>query len=392
MSKTIKIHVNIMSTRIHKVFLVLLVITPVLMAACAPENRLGHRMFYDPIREKVMLYGGAKWDSRYTYYNDLWEYDPDSGLWYEIQTSNTPPGRFNSMVTYIPERHELFMFGGYTSSDRVSDTWILDLETMEWTELDPVDYPSPRSDASVSYDLENDVVILFSGYRRDEVKTQQTWVYSFKEENWVEMFPENPPLHQYGHYMVYVPETGQHLMYPGHWSVVSGTATTSHGHGGNIWEYKYPENEWIEHSADPRPAGRYWGNVVYDPDENRIVLFGGHGSREFDDTWSYDVSTYTWEPATQSDPPAKRGSSNMAYDPGNKVFVLFGGIDTSGDALGDTWIMDAETMQWMGATEQHEPVDDPVQEPDSIPGFPLWSMALAIAVLIQVPKSIKKHP
>lgn len=388
MKKPDKIQVNIMSMRISKVFLLLLVFTPILMASCAPENRLGHRMFYDPVREKVMLYGGASWGGGYAFYDDLWEYDPDSELWLKIQTSNTPDGRFNAMVTYIPERHELFMYGGMASNDRVSDTWILDLATMEWTELDPADQPSPRSDSSVSYDPENDVVILFSGYRRDEVKTQQTWVYSFEEENWVEMFPENPPLHQYGHYMMYVPETGQHLMYPGHWSVVSGTTMTSHGYGGNIWEYKYPENEWIEHPVDSSPPGRYWSNIVYDPDENRIVLFGGHGSREYDDTWSYDVSDNSWERATQGNLPSKRSSSNMAYDPGNKVFVLFGGIDDSRNALGDTWIMDAETMQWTETAEQHEPVDDPVQD-SSIPGFPLWSMALSLAAFYLLSK---QHP
>lgn len=369
-----------MSRRVLKVFLLLLVFTPVILVSCAPENRLGHRMFYDPVREKVMLYGGANWDDGYTFYGALWEYDQDTGLWYELQSSNAPEGRFNAMVTYIPERHELFMYGGMTRRDRVSDTWILDLETMGWTELDPVDKPSPRSDSSVSYDPENDVVILFSGYREDEVKTQQTWVYSFEEENWVEMYPENPPLHQYGHYMVYVPETGQHLMYPGHWSVLSGSVTTQHGYGGNIWEYKYPENEWVEHVAGSTPTGRYWGNVVYDPDESRIVLFGGHGPREFDDTWSYDVEEMTWEQATQGNKPPKRTSSNMAYDSENKVVVLFGGMDDSG-SLADTWILDAETMQWTEVFEQHEPVDDPVQEStSSIPGFPLWSMALSVVV------------
>ena len=367
-----------MSSRALKVFLVILVFTPILFASCAPENRLGHRMFYDPVGERVMLYGGANWDSGYTFYDDLWEYDYDDGLWYEVETSNKPDARFNAMVTYIPERHEVFMYGGMTSRDRVSDTWILNLETMAWTELAPTDKPSPRSDSSISYDPENDVVILFSGYRRDEVKTQQTWIYSFEEKNWVELFPENPPLHQYGHYMVYVPENGQHLMYPGHWSVVEGGATTQHGFGGDIWEYQYPENKWIEYSSDSGPTGRYWGNVVYDQDRNRIVLFGGHGSREYDDTWSYSVENMEWERATQGDTPSRRTSSSMAYDPLNKVFVLFGGLGADG-SLSDTWIMDSETLQWTEVFEQHEPPDDPVQgSTNSIPGFPLWSVIIAV--------------
>ena len=377
-----------MSSRFLKVFFLLLVFTPVILASCAPENRLGHRMFYDPVRESVMLYEGASWEDEYTFYDDMWEYEYDSGLWLEVQMSNTPSGRFNAMVTYIPKRHQLFLFGGFSRNERISDTWILDLETMVWTELNPVDTPSPRSDSSVSYDPENDVVILFSGYRNDEVKTQQTWVYSFEEENWVEMFPENPPLHQYGHFMVYVPETGQHLMYPGHWSVLSGSVTTQHGYGGDIWEYKYQENEWVEYVADSRPQGRYWGTVVHDQDENRIVLFGGQGTTDFDDTWSYDLESQSWDPITQGDKPSKRIGSNIAYDPVNKVFVLFGG-QSAGSSLADTWTMDAETMQWTEMFEQNEPMDDTVQEStSSIPGFPLWYMALAVVAF----QLTRKHP
>lgn len=345
-------------------------------------------MFFDPVREKVMLYGGGEWVDGYTYYDDLWEYDNDAKLWYELQTSNKPDGRFNSMTTYIPEKHQLFVFGGFTSRGRASDTWLLDLDTLTWTELNPVDNPSPRSDSSLSYDPENDVVILFSGYREDEVKTRQTWIYSFEEENWVEMFPENPPLHQYGHFMRYISETGQHLMYPGHWSILSGSVTTQHGFGGEIWEYKYPENEWIGYENSQGPTGRYWGNVVYDPGEGSIVLFGGHGSRDYDDTWSYDISTLTWSQASSEENPSRRSGSNMAYNPINNQIVLFGGRSASGEALADTWIMDTETMQWAEVIEQHEPVDDPIQEStSSIPGFPVFSTMLAIALFYLLPRN-----
>jgi hypothetical protein len=364
--------------------MITLALLPIAIGFGAPENRLGHKMFYNPVKGRVMLYGGADWEDNAhtrTFYDDLWEYDYDSGLWFEVQTTSRPDGRFNTMITYIPERNVLFMYGGYTQNDRVSDTWILDLDIMAWTELEPVDQPSPRSDSSISYDPEHDVVILFSGYRRDEDKTRQTWIYSFEDENWIEVYPENVPLHQYGHYMVYVPETGQHLMYPGHWSVMSGSVTTRHGFGGDIWEYKYPENEWIEYTASSSPSGRYWGNVAYDSDENRIMLFGGHGSRDFDDTWSYDVVDRKWDNISQGDKPSRRSCSSMAYDPMNKVFVLFGGRDSNGDSLADTWIMNSEDMQWVEVVEQHEPVDDNVQEQENlIPGFPVWSIVLSIAI------------
>jgi hypothetical protein len=111
------------------------------------------------------------------------------------------------------------------------------------------------------------------------------------------------------------------------------------------------------------------------------MLFGGHGSRDFDDTWSYDVVDGKWDNISQGDKPSRRSCSSMAYDPMNKVFVLFGGRDSNGDSLADTWIMNSEDMQWVEVVEQHEPVDDNVQEQENlIPGFPVWSIVLSIAI------------
>jgi hypothetical protein len=118
----------------------------------APESRLGHRIFFDPVRDKIMLYGGANWDEGYTFYGDMWEFNFEERLWAEIEMLNAPSGRFNAMVEYIPERHQLFMYGGFSSRDRISDTWILDLRSMTWTQLHPDKSPSPRSDSPPSYD------------------------------------------------------------------------------------------------------------------------------------------------------------------------------------------------------------------------------------------------
>ena len=379
-----------MCRRILRVILLLLAFTPILFVSGAPENRLGHRMFYDPVGERVMLYGGANWDDGYTFYDDLWEYDYESGFWLEVQTSSKPDGRFNAMVTYIPERHGLFMFGGFSHRDRVADTWLLDLETMVWTELHPIDSPSPRSDSSIAYDQDNDVVVLFSGYREDETKTQETWVYSFDGNNWVRRIPDNTPLHQYGHYMVYAPETGQLLMYPGHWSIVSDGQMVNHGFGGNIWEYDSGANRWTEHESPSVPPGRYWSNVAYDSNRNRVVLFGGNGARDFDDTWAYDIDTGEWEQASGDTRPAKRGSSNMAYDPEHDVFVMFGGHDTTGSSLGDTWILDADTLTWSTASstttsEDSTVIPAPISEDSTdtfIPGFPVWTTLGTILLVV----------
>ena len=36
-----------------------------------PSPRFGHRMVYDPVNERVLLLGGAVWENRYTFFDDL---------------------------------------------------------------------------------------------------------------------------------------------------------------------------------------------------------------------------------------------------------------------------------------------------------------------------------
>ncbi len=358
--------------------LIIIALIPAGVTSAAPEERLGHRMIYDPVDKRIVLYGGAVWDDEYTFYGELWGYDTGTNTWSEMEAANMPPARFNSMVTYIPGRHQLFLFGGFARDGRIDDTWVYDFASSIWTELNPTDHPNQRSDSSIVYDPNNDVVVLFSGYRRDEVKTRETWVYSFEEGNWVEMAPVNPPLHQYGNYMIHT-ETGQLLMYPGHWSVVSGAVTVNHGFGGNIWEYDYVGDQWTEIDSPSKPLGRYWGNLAYDSDRNRLVLFGGQGARDFDDTWAYDIETGGWEQASGDTRPSKRNGSNMVYDPEHDVFVMFGGMNTAGSGLDDTWILDAEALTWSVAVDLIEPEET---SSTSIPGFPVWAMMASVMTLV----------
>ena len=370
--------------------LVIILVASSTLASGSPGKRIGPRMIYDPVDQRIILYGGAHWQGGYTFYGELWSYEYETDTWTALETSNDPPPRFNAMLAYIPGRHQLFLFGGWSTNDRIGDTWIFDFESSRWTELHPGNQPSRRSDSSIAYDPENDVVVLYSGYLLDDSHSQDTWIYSFEEENWIQRHPDDLPLGQYGHYMVYAESTGQLLMYPGHWCVYSNGVMTDHGYGGNIWEYDVVDDSWIEHRSTPTPPGRYWGNIVYDSTEDRMILFGGHGAVDFDDTWTYGIEDGAWEKAEQGVKPSKRGSIGMAYDPINHVVVLFGGFSEAGQSLGDTWILDCETLTWhqpetsTPTTALSEP-DNPPEENSQqrpIPGFPVWSIPFSMSILI----------
>lgn len=367
--------------------LLLLILTPTTSAQ--PTRRIGPRMIYDPVDQEFLLYGGAHWQNGYNFYGDLWSYKPETNTWTRIETTNDPPPRFNHMLTYIPTTHQLFLYGGWSTNDKTDDTWIYDIETSTWTQLHPTTHPSRRSDASITYDPQSDTIVLYSGYLQDDSHTQDTWTYSFTEENWIQQNPTNPPLGQYGHYMI-TTQNNQLLMYPGHWTITAGGIMTSHGFGGNIWEYDTTSETWTEHQTAPNPPGRYWGQVTYDSTENRIILNGGHGEIDYDDTWLYNIDTQTWTQANTQVKPPPRGCAAIAYDPENHITVLFGGFD-QGQSLSDTWILDCTTLTWHQPGTETPPAETtpsettpPPQETqqNQIPGYPTLLTLTTIATTI----------
>jgi len=56
---------------------------------------MGPRLVYDEVNGRVLLFGGAIWTDRYTFYNDLRSFDRVSGAWTEVEVPGLKPsGRF----------------------------------------------------------------------------------------------------------------------------------------------------------------------------------------------------------------------------------------------------------------------------------------------------------
>ena len=349
-----------------------------------PSPRFGHRMVYDPVNERMFLFGGAVWENRYTFFDELWSYDSSTNVWTEVEYGPGPSGRFNHMMVYVPDRHQLFLFGGFSASDRIGDTWVYDIEANEWTQLRPQDSPSPRSDAAIAYDEANGGVILHDGYCRDDSHPQDTWVYDFGENDWMLMDPEESPKPQYGHHMIYDSLNRKVVMYGGHWSYAG---TSQHGYSDGVWTYDYPSDTWTKVDPAISLPSRYWHTLAYDEDRGKMVVFGGSGARDavLDDTWLYDLSTNTWERLYTDEKPPERENSALVYDPVHEKFILFGGLREIGEPpLDDLWVLDSAEGDWREILPEAAPSEEQPEEPDQrgIPGFPPASIALGIALFV----------
>ncbi|MBV8516609.1 MAG: hypothetical protein JO197_04320 [Acidobacteria bacterium] len=139
-----------------------------------PPHRGQMQMWYDPLRQKTVIYGGLgrpNVDTRVTRYDDMWEFN-GSG-WTKINTTSTPGMRFGAQLTVDPRNGKVLLFGGLVSevlsesSSRQSfanDTWQWDGSASTWTKLEPANAPSPRENGAMAYDPVANELVLFGGY------------------------------------------------------------------------------------------------------------------------------------------------------------------------------------------------------------------------------------
>lgn len=95
------------------------------------------------------------------------------------------------------------------------------------------------------------------------------------------------------------------------------------------------------------PQARWGSAMVFDPQRDEIVLFGGFdGTRPRGDRWRWDGAWHFAE-EVGADTPMSRYGHAMAWHPASRRALLFGGRRGDGDApaLGDLWAWDG--TQWL---------------------------------------------
>jgi len=98
-----------------------------------PPGREGHFAFYDPVRDRMVVFGG---EDHNQYKNDVWALNlSGSPSWIELTPSGTPPPpRVGPAVIYDPTWKRMILFGGSVSyNDLRNDAWELTVsETPTW--------------------------------------------------------------------------------------------------------------------------------------------------------------------------------------------------------------------------------------------------------------------
>jgi len=165
-----------------------------------PPGVIGCHAIYDPIRKRVIVFGGA---NRTGMSNQTHIYDPSSRTFSRVLTQNSPPMRRDGMFIYDPASDKFWLHGGQVPGGHLEDTWTFD--GADWREeLIPGPLPPSRRWAAHALDARGRWV-MFGGTNEAE-NFQDLWVMNLSEPGWEALNLANPPDGRAGAAYIWFPE------------------------------------------------------------------------------------------------------------------------------------------------------------------------------------------
>jgi N-acetylneuraminic acid mutarotase len=293
----------------------------------SPRDRTMHAMVFDSANQNFILFGGS-WDtftSGFQHLDDTWAYNFKNNLWTVLAPTTRPSARDSHAMVFDSTANQTILFGGGPT-----ETWIYKSLSNTWTKkLTGTSPPSLYNHAMV-YDPVNQKVLLFGGLNNQI--NDEFWEYDPATNIWTELNPSTKPEARYGHTMVYDSANQKIILFGGN---------SAEGYMDDTWVYDYTNNTWIELNPTIHPSPRYWHSMIYDTISQKGILFGGFGGSLLSETWAYDYITNNWEILSTSGSPSARTCSTFVYDSINDKGILFGGYVDNGDSsvtFGDLWV------------------------------------------------------
>jgi N-acetylneuraminic acid mutarotase len=323
--------------------------TPVTTPATSPPARSGHAAIYDPVRDSMLVCMGYSYDGAYTFHADVWTLSLSGTTGWSVwdPVGSPPPGRDRFSAVCDPLRDRVLVFGGhcFDGSERYfADVWALTPAAVPgWSPLAPAGAPpASRLGHSAVLDPVRDRMLVFGGYYYDGAYHYLNDVWALKlgdSPEWVQLAPAGtPPSARSGHVAVYDPLRDRMLVFGGY------SFDGAYHYSNEVWALSLggtPAWTQIIPAGDAPPA-RAGHAALYDPVRDRLVLSGGYyfdgASHYLADLWALSLGgTPAW---TQLAPAGfGRAGHSLVYDALGDRAVVFGGYyyDTAPHFLNDAW-------------------------------------------------------
>ncbi|MGH2571233.1 MAG: Kelch repeat-containing protein, partial [bacterium] len=301
-----------------------------------PSARYLHATVTDPVRGRLLVVGGDDGALR----NDVWALSfGASRSWSEIAVAGPAPSpRASHAAAYDPLRDRIVVFGGNDGSLR-NDVWALSLGgTPAWTQILPAGTPpSARERHTAVWDAGGDRLLVFGGH--DGNLRADVWELSFGGSPvWSELTPGGPsPTPRRAAAAIVDPIGGRWILFGGF----------DGAHRDDVWQASLAGPfAWAELSPAAGPTGRSWHAVVRDASANRMIVFGGaEGSLQLPgDAWALALSgPPAWSDlAPNPGPPSGRMAHSAVVDEAGRRMIAFAGLGGTDDA----WSLSLDDGTW----------------------------------------------
>ncbi|XP_066354084.1 protein GLUTELIN PRECURSOR ACCUMULATION 3-like isoform X1 [Miscanthus floridulus] len=322
-----------------------------------PAPRSGHTAVSIG-KSKVVVFGGFA-DKRFL--ADVSVYDVENELWYTPEcTGNGSDGQAGpsprAFHIAVVIDCNMFIIGGRSGGKRLGDFWMLDTDLWQWSEMTGFgDLPSPREFAAASA-IGNRKIVMYGGW--DGKKwLSDVYIMDTMSLEWTELAVNGSvPPPRCGHSATMIEK--RLLIFGGR----GGAGPIM----GDLWALKgitEEDNEtpgWTQlklpgQSPSPRCGHSVTSGGPY------LLLFGGHGTGGwlsrydvyYNECTILDRVSVQWKHLpTSNEPPPPRAYHSMTSI--GSRFLLFGGFDGK-NTFGDLW--------WL------VPEDDPIAKRDLAPNI-----------------------
>lgn len=285
----------------------------------APQPRDEHRMIYDPVGNRVILFGGeiAKLDHSClvpdSVIGDVWQLSlGGTPAWAQLTTTGAPCPRGGHTAVYNSSTKAMEVHAGEILATTgcgtfyTNDSYFLNLSSMSWGSYSCAEYasncipgcaPNPyglhcggtcpgwigaRWYHAAIYDPVGARMVVHGGTYDPNSPDNQTWVLP-DGGSWSQLSPTGSPVRQ-NHRGEYDSARQRMLIFGGddgvtYYSSVYALAMAS-------------PTAWTQLSTSGGPpSARSFSAIVYDPDNDRLVVFGGEdGTMKYGDTWQLRFS------------------------------------------------------------------------------------------------------
>jgi hypothetical protein len=321
-----------------------------------PAVRFGHCAIYDPVGDRMLVFGGDSHGPR----NDVWALAlSGTPRWTNLATSGMPPlPVVDASAAYDPPGHRMVVFGGLRSDGTCSnEAWILSLTgPPTWSRVQAFGPPPPvRAGAQCALDRENNRLVVFGGWDGN-LYLDDTWMLDLTPGgNWLQIVGGQRPSPR---------SAGVALFDAAALRIVLFGGTRETGPNAECWQLSLGETpEWTELSTSGQgPGSRYAGAAVYDQQRDRMVFFGGMASWYHADTHALALAgPLAWSALIDSEATNvpvldQRRDCSAVYLPHSRELLTFGGSNTTSD-FNDVWRMDLSSAapSWWPVLTSGEP-------------------------------------